>query len=84
MCPVLQADLGRNIHIKRFQDVPLADMEMIFPDKRVFLKPLLLLQLFVTIVIGLISVLVTLITVRTSQAQSKLVIEEVTHGEISF
>ena len=51
------------MHIKRFQDVPLADLEMIFPDKRVYLKPLLLLQLFITIIIGLVSVLVTFITV---------------------
>lgn len=43
--------------------MPLADLEMIFPDKRVYLKPLLLLQLFVTILIGTISVFVTFLTV---------------------
>lgn len=57
--------MRRNIHIKRFQDVPLADMEMIFPDKKVFMKPLLLLQLFFTIIIGIVSVLVTFVTVSS-------------------
>ena len=51
------------MHIKRFVDVPLADLEMIFPDKRVYLKPLLLIQLFITILIGTISVFVTFLTV---------------------
>jgi len=59
-------ELKRNIHIKRFQDVPLADLEMIFPDKKVYLKPLLLLQLFITIFIGLVSVLITFITTEAS------------------
>lgn len=44
-------------------DVPLADLEMIFPDKRVYLKPLLLIQLFITILIGTISVFITFLTV---------------------
>ena len=32
----------RNIHIKRFDDIPMADAEMVFPDKRVYIKPLTL------------------------------------------
>lgn len=50
--------------MKRFQDIPMADLEMIFPDKRVYLKPLLLVQLLATILIGLASVIVTILTVR--------------------
>lgn len=64
--PASYDELKRNIHIKRFVDVPLADLEMIFPDKRVYLKPLLLLQLFVTILIGTISVFVTFLTTEAS------------------
>ena len=61
-----QDELKRNIHIKRFVDVPLADLEMIFPDKRVYLKPLLLIQLFITILIGTISLIITFLTVILS------------------
>ena len=39
---------------------------MIFPDKKVYLKPLLLIQLFITIFVGLVSVLITFLTVRLS------------------
>ena len=46
---------ARNIHIKRFVDVPMADVEMIFPDKTVWLKPLLLMQLAATLVGGLVA-----------------------------
>ena len=66
-CP--QEELKRNIHLKRFQDVPLADLEMIFPDKKVYLKPLLLIQLFITMFVGLISVLITFLTVSPSLHQ---------------
>ena len=59
----LQEELKRNIHLKRFQDVPLADLEMIFPDKKVYLKPLLLIQLFIGSLGGVVSVLVTFLTV---------------------
>lgn len=55
----------RNLNIKRFQDIPMADIEMIFPDKKVFLKPLLVIQLIVTIIVGLISVIVTVLTVSS-------------------
>ena len=45
----------RNVHVKRFADVPMADAEMIFPDKTIWLKPILLLQLFATIVGGFVA-----------------------------
>ena len=46
---------ARNIHVKRFVDVPMADVEMIFPDKTVWLKPVLLMQLAATLVGGLVA-----------------------------
>lgn len=49
------ASARRNIHVKRFVDVPAADVEMVFPDKTVWLKPLLLIQLAVTIVGGVVA-----------------------------
>ncbi len=54
----------RNIHIKRFESIPIADTELIFPEKNIFLKPVTILQLTVTIVGGLIAAFVTLWGVR--------------------
>ena len=45
----------RNVHVKRFADVPMADAEMIFPDKTIWLKPILLLQLIATVVGGFVA-----------------------------
>ena len=50
----------RNIHVKRFIDVPMADVEMIFPDKSIWLKPVLLIQLVVTIVGGIVAAIASL------------------------
>jgi hypothetical protein len=40
---------------KRFDEIPMADIEMVFPDKRFYFKPLLLIQLSVTILGGLVA-----------------------------
>lgn len=45
----------RNVHVKRFADVPMADAEMIFPDKTIWLKPILLIQLFAAIIGGFVA-----------------------------
>lgn len=71
----MQEDLVRNIHIKRFKDIPIADLEMIFPDKKVYLKPLLLFQLLVTIIIGLVSVILTILTVECPHTEIRAQIE---------
>lgn len=55
-----QALERRNIHIKRFEEIPIADTELIFPDKTIFLKPLTILQLAVTLIGGLVAALATL------------------------
>ena len=54
----------RNIHVKRFDDIPMADTEMIFPDKRVYVKPLTLITLMVTVVLGLFAAVSTYLSVR--------------------
>ncbi|DBA68162.1 TPA: hypothetical protein ACH3X2_013916 [Trebouxia sp. C0005] len=51
----------RNIVIKSFSDVPMADVEMIFPEKKVFIKPFILIQLVVTVVLALITIVTTLV-----------------------
>ena len=53
------------MNLKRFLDIPMADAEMVFPDKRVFLRPLLVIQLSVAIIGGLIAGLTALLSVRT-------------------
>lgn len=53
----------RNIHVKRFDDIPMADTEMIFPDKRVYVKPIVLIQLLVTLVLGLVAAVTTFFSV---------------------
>ena len=60
MTLLLQGLLRRNIHIKRFEEIPIADTELIFPDKTIFLKPLTILQLAVTLIGGIVAAIVTL------------------------
>jgi hypothetical protein len=56
----------RNIHIKRYEDIPLADTEIIFPDKKIYIKPITVIQLFITILGGIVAALVTLWNVSAS------------------
>jgi Protein of unknown function (DUF3754) len=70
LCFALQALERRNIHIKRFEEIPIADTELIFPDKTIFLKPLTILQLAVTLIGGLVAAFATLWGVRASWTQA--------------
>ncbi|KAK9809543.1 hypothetical protein WJX73_000179 [Symbiochloris irregularis] len=56
----------RNIHVKRFDDIPMADTEMIFPDKRVYVKPIVLIQLLVTIILGFVAAFTTFLSMELS------------------
>ncbi|CAD7700320.1 unnamed protein product [Ostreobium quekettii] len=40
----------RNIFVKTFKDVPMADAELIFPEKKVFIKQIMKIQLLVTVI----------------------------------
>ncbi|KAK9862890.1 hypothetical protein WJX84_001679 [Apatococcus fuscideae] len=51
---------ARNIHLKTFGDIPMADCEMLFPDKRVYIKPIVMIQLIITLVIGFITAMTML------------------------
>ncbi|KAI8462870.1 MAG: hypothetical protein J3K34DRAFT_527436 [Monoraphidium minutum] len=52
----LQAMLAkRNIYVKVFGETPMADVELIFPSKRVGIKPFNLINLIVTVVTALVS-----------------------------
>ncbi len=67
-----QAMERRNINIKRFAEIPMADAEMVFPDKKIFLKPLLLIQLAIAIIGGIIATFTALLSVSLSQLLSEL------------
>jgi hypothetical protein len=42
-----------SIHIKTFRDIPMADLEVVFPEKHISMKPLDLAKLLITGAIGL-------------------------------
>ena len=44
----------------------MADAEMVFPDKKIFLKPLLIIQLLIAIIGGIIATFAALLSVRLS------------------
>lgn len=48
----------RNIYIKSFRNIAMADVEMVFPEKKVALRPLALVQLLVTVGVAIIMALV--------------------------
>lgn len=48
--------LNRNIHIKQFVDIPLADLEMVMPEKKIFVPPSVFVNLAVTALMGLLAV----------------------------
>ena len=60
----MQALERRNINIKRFDEIPMADAEMVFPDKKIYLKPLLIIQLLIAIIGGIIATFAALLSVR--------------------
>jgi hypothetical protein len=53
--PVPQRD--QSIHIKAFNDIPMADLEVVFPEKKISMKPLDLVKLSATGGIGFFMVL---------------------------
>ncbi len=61
----LQGIAARNIHMKAFGTVPMADCEMLFPDKSVYVKPIVMIQLIITLVIGLVTAFLMLMSVRS-------------------
>ncbi|KAK9905089.1 hypothetical protein WJX75_009516 [Coccomyxa subellipsoidea] len=56
----------RNINIKRFAEIPMADAEMVFPDKKIYLKPLLLIQLAIAVIGGLVAAFTALLSGKMS------------------
>ncbi|GFR47251.1 hypothetical protein Agub_g8937 [Astrephomene gubernaculifera] len=55
---------GRNIHIKAFHDIPMADLDVIFADKKVYLKTVSIIQMIVTVVGGLVAAIMALVRGR--------------------
>ena len=58
----------RNIVVKSFCDIPMADLEMIFPEKKVYIKPFILIQLVVTIALAFFTIVSTLFQVHIASA----------------
>jgi hypothetical protein len=56
----------RNINIKAFKDIPMADTEMIFPEKRVYIKPFVLINIFITIAVAVVTVMATFLQEKIS------------------
>ena len=53
--------IDRTIHIKTFVDIPMADLEVVFPEKRLSMKPVDQIKVAITAVSGLVVVAVKLI-----------------------
>lgn len=49
------------IHIKAFREIPMADLEVVFPEKKISMQPVDLIKLIVTGTIGLVVVVVKFI-----------------------
>lgn len=47
---------NRNIHIKAFHDIPMADLEMVFPEKKPYLKMMSIINMIISTVMVLIGV----------------------------
>lgn len=54
------AFLRRNIVIKMFRDIPLADLDLVFPDAQIFVPPQVFVNMVVTIVGGLVAMVMAL------------------------
>ena len=64
----------------------MADMEMIFPEKKVYIKPFILIQLVVTVVLAVFTILSTLVQVCTSStchhAMPNCIVTDILHRDV--
>ncbi len=51
--PEDEGAIDRSIHIKTFLEIPMADLEVVFPEKRLSMKPIDLIKVITTAVTGL-------------------------------
>lgn len=56
--PADPAFLRRNLIVKRFASIPIADLELVFPDKKVYMPPQVLLNMIIALV-GIVTMVVT-------------------------
>lgn len=52
------------MHIKHFKRVPLADLDLVMPERTTFVPPVVVVQLVVTLVLALLAVVGALFQVR--------------------
>ncbi|KAL6765110.1 hypothetical protein V8C86DRAFT_2461422 [Haematococcus lacustris] len=60
----------RNIHIKAFHDIPMADLETIMPDKKVYLKMMSIISLVVQALAAFVAAITTLWTAGVLDVQT--------------
>ena len=48
----------RSIYIKQFRDIPMADLEVVYPEKRLSMKPIELIKFAITGLVGVVVVVV--------------------------
>ena len=65
--PADPAFLARNMVIKRFASIPIADLELVFPDKKVYMPPQVLVNMAVTVIGAVIAVITALKGVSHSE-----------------
>ena len=75
----MQGMAQRNIVIKSFSDIPMADVEMIFPEKTVYIKPFVLIQLVVTVVLAIITIVTSLVQVISPSAPLHVYLYKLLH-----
>lgn len=56
--------LKQTMVLKRFRSVPLADLEMMLPDKTVYIPPNQYVSVGITVISGLVALLTTFLQVR--------------------
>jgi len=54
--PLYYSKKNRAIHIKSFLDIPMADTEVVFPEKKIYVKTIDMIKLVVMIVLGFVAV----------------------------
>ena len=55
--PPASLHLQRNIELKQFRGIPIADLELVMPEKKVFVPPKVFVEMAVTLIGGLVAMM---------------------------
>lgn len=67
--------LQRNIIMKKFSSIPIADLELIFPEKKIYMPPQVFLNMVITVVGALVTIMTALRGVRVEKEISLVIFE---------